>query len=820
MVRNLYVHPLATASWESLPAATVRLHSRSIWARPLANETGAPERRIIHVRAAFADTPMLLDSVTFPVGAGYHKCASGQEIDAALHARFWIPDSDSWSLVGEMIRDKESALSASTTIPLSSLKSTAFVTEIRQAATDRWWPGWNLAATGIELAGVAPAEWQPRREGNLHVGNLDLSHVPPGVQADHRNSEVRFTTPYLSVGFRLRSPAWSYFSVDGDGTGRHSRSLLQQPRSMDIVRSGVYPSGVYPVLRDQNADYLAQGPRFTSHTGDKAVGFLASDYTGTTTVRGNVVRYDVTIPSAGQHYSYEFTIELDRITVRLSRESAAPARAWSSSAWHVATDNRVTPSTVLGRLVEIGETGLISGDTLWHFPRYGTIALSTDTDDVLVRSDSVRALDTNTCELKIGEVPTEFGDYLLPAGKFTATVTMRVDTPSIATIAEEAPAAVSRMLNRHALTALPFRTDTATYSNNGASMHCTTTLSDISAIAERLDALPNGMHPMELVGVSLSRWLDGAPSYGSGSTSHGNHRLEDEYVHMAGNTLAAVGRYLTWSGNDAWFARHQTTIVQEIENMLARDVDDDGIVESTLRRGVSGEHQWSTSWADVISFGWKDAWANAVVFEAWHELAPALVRFGEAELADRVVAASTRLQESYLPTFFNESTGLVAGWRSADGELHDYGFSLVNGAACAGDLLPIGVASSIMGRLLGHWNDVGLKDLRNGIPLNLWRIPERDIGGVIFGLPMGSYQQGGCSHHGARVIVDALARAGFDAEADSLLTDLATTIADDSSFGGLGSGLDWRAWDGTPSGYEGQLAEGFSILASALRRYS
>jgi len=90
---------------------------------------------------------------------------------------------------------------------------------------------------------------------------------------------------------------------------------------------------------------------------------------------------------------------------------------------------------------------------------------------------------------------------------------------------------------------------------------------------------------------------------------------------------------------------------------------------------------------------------------------------------------------------------------------------------------------------------------------------------VVFGLPMGGYQQGGCSHHGARVVVDAFDRVGLTEHADELLEALAATIADDSSFGGLGSGIDWRMWDGTPSGYEGQLAEGFSVLASALRRY-
>ena len=49
---------------------------------------------------------------------------------------------------------------------------------------------------------------------------------------------------------------------------------------------------------------------------------------------------------------------------------------------------------------------------------------------------------------------------------------------------------------------------------------------------------------------------------------------------------------------------------------------------------------------------------------------------------------------------------------------------------------------------------------------------------------------------------------------------LASTVADDSSFGGIGSGLDWRLWDGTPSGYEGLLAEGFGFLAVAVERYA
>ncbi|MDO7881930.1 hypothetical protein [Antiquaquibacter soli] len=812
MSTNLFVHPLATSQWESLPAATTRIHTRSVWASRETGESTAPHQRIIHLRAIFSDAPMSLESVRVVPGAGYHKCASGQESDEVVDARVWEPAVHGWTQLGRVG-------GAGSSLDLGGAASRALVVEIRQASTDRWWPGWNLAATGLELIGEAPAEWQPRREGRLEVDDLDLSGLPDGVSAEHRGVEVRYRTPRLSVGFRLRSPAWSHLSVDDDGTGRTDRSLLQQPRSMDIVRSGVYPSGVYPVLRDQNAEYLAQGPRVTRADGDRPVGFLASDYEGVTTVRGNVVTYDVSVPSAGQRYRYRFTVLADRIELDLRRTAAEDYRAWTSSAWHIATDNRVTPSTAIGELVTTGETGLLRGDVLWHFPRFGTFEISSDSPDLLMRSDSVRALDTNTLEFKLGETPTPFGDYLLPAGDYRARIVFAARTPRLASVAPDAPAPVRRMLDRHALTALPFRADTATYSNNGASMHCTTTLNDISAIATGLGDLLPGVSPLGLVGASLSRWLDGAPSYGSGSTSHGPHRLEDEYVHMAANTLVAVGRYLGATNDSAWFARHRDRVLAEIEDMLARDVDGDGLVESTIRLGNSGEHQWSTAWSDVISFGWKDAWANAVLFEAWTELAPVLRDRGEQALSDRVSEAARRIQEAYLPAFYSETTGLIAGWRSRDGELHDYGFSLVNGAACSTELLPADIARAIMTRLREHWDAVGVPDLRNGVPLNLWRIPESDIGGVVFGLPMGGYQQGGCSHHGARVIVDAFDRVGMRAEADELLVALATSIADDSSFGGLGSGVDWRMWDGTPSGYEGQLAEGFSVLASALRRF-
>ena len=84
---------------------------------------------------------------------------------------------------------------------------------------------------------------------------------------------------------------------------------------------------------------------------------------------------------------------------------------------------------------------------------------------------------------------------------------------------------------------------------------------------------------------------------------------------------------------------------------------------------------------------------------------------------------------------------------------------------------------------------MGYTDLANGIPINLHPIAEADLGGVVFGLPIGGYLQGGATHHRTGGFVQALYDVGMTAEGDRVLEALASTVADDSSFGGIGSGL-------------------------------
>jgi hypothetical protein len=811
MTRNLLDHPLGGPDWEVVPASPVRTYGRALW------RADGPDRRIVHGRAVQGVSgPLRVERIGLRRGVGYHKCASAQEYDAPASVRLLaardgaLVEVDAWELPAEP--GPEQIVWRET-----SVESELLLAVIERSFIDDAWPSWNLARTGLVLDGEATTPWQ-RPDFALLETRGDVGQAPAqGVRAVRTHDEVRFTTDAYAIGFRLRSPTLSFLAVDADGSGRTDRDLLQRSRSMDIVRSGLYPAGVYPVLRDPQAAYLAQGPRLTRLDGLEPVGFLGFSVRGSITLDGQRVIHDLALGATGIRYLATWTMRADAIELEIQRSGHEAFDAWISSAWHIATDNRVAASTLLGELVPTGETGLVRGPATWHFPGHGSFVIETS-DEVLLRGDSVRPLDTNTLELKIDEVPGPDGTYRLGSSGDRHHLRFEARTPRLVATRPGTPSPVARALDRHLVTALTFRADTATFSNNGASMHCAGSLNPLGDVVAAAPWARDGIDPVRALAWSIERWLAGAPGYGSGNSSRGDFSIADEYLMLGADALYGLGRLLALVEED-WLAAHEARIDAALGAMRARDVDGDGLIESRLRQGISGEHQWSTTWADVVSFGWKDAWSNAVLYGALRSIAGGLARFGRRDGANRLEAWADQLRASYVPMFLNEATGWIAGWRSPDGTLHDHGYPFINGDAIANGLVETDLARSIMARLWAAFEEVGYRDFANGIPINLRPIPEFDLGGVVFGLPLGGYLQGGATHHRAGGFVRALYRVGMTVEADAVLDGLAASVADDTAFGGIGSGVDWRLWDGTPSGYEGLLAEGFGFLAVALERH-
>jgi GH15 family glucan-1,4-alpha-glucosidase len=176
-----------------------------------------------------------------------------------------------------------------------------------------------------------------------------------------------------------------------------------------------------------------------------------------------------------------------------------------------------------------------------------------------------------------------------------------------------------------------------------------------------------------------------------------------------------------------------------------------------------------------------------------------------------------KIREAYLPNFFNPETGIIAGWRDAEGKLHDYWFTFVNGIAITQGLVPDDMANGIVDRIEAKMKEVGFDRFDLGLPGPLVPIRKNDYGAVGLGHPEKEdgtdawqvFENGGATACFAGYYVQALYKLGRREEAERILWPMMKTYADGGFQNGVGHGGEWRRWDGTPSGYEGMLADAY-----------
>jgi hypothetical protein len=770
---------------------------RAIWTAPFDGEEGAPAKRIIHARILQLHTPARLKRLGLRRAFGYHKCGSRQDLDWVTAFRVLIWNGKEWAVT----RSEKSVSAPSedmTWFDLRGVETSAVLIEARRCGIDNWWTSWNLASGAFVLDGEPLGGVAPRNEKALKIEMGSIDSLPKGVSAYRDAGEVRFRSRFLEVGFRLNRTGFSYLAVDEEGEGNTGSSVLKlQPgafyQGLHVSRVGAVPA---------------------------AASVLRYDVQGTTRIDGNSITYDVVVAGTGQRYFLKWIILEDRILLHAERFADREIRAWRSSAWMIGLNCLVSTAHVLGKIVRQGETGTMNLPTLLHFPRFGTLKITASGNDALWRSDSHRPQNMVTSELKLGEVPQPEGDYLLPVGHFVTDLEMRVEQIST-TIGENAPALVAQAVKRTSLTALTYRADTGTLSNNGNSVHCPICMDNWSAITTKMDPILPNLTPADLLRDSLERWLDGGPGYASGPLLLDGkvHEAEDEYLMTGTAGLLGLAEFLEHSGTSEWVKSHQIQIRRKIEQMRLRDLDNDGLVESKYRTGVSGSGQWSTVWYDVISFGWKDSWTNALLYSALKKLSSVLPTLGQADMIRGLSGWAETIKKNYYSAFFNSETGWLAGWRCSDNKLHDYGFLAVNGAAVCAGLLNERGARQIIEKLWNETKRVKIPDARFGLPISLWPIPDKDLADIMQGYSHGFYGNGACTHSQARHFVDALYLVGMKEEADGLLERLCSSLADGLVYGASKSGVDARYWDGWPCGYEGLLTDQFGILASVFKRY-
>ncbi len=476
-------------------------------------------------------------------------------------------------------------------------------------------------------------------------------------------------------------------------------------------------------------------------------------------------------------------------------------------------------ATLLGLLTDYGTMRL---PALLHFPHRGTFRITAATDRITLDYDASRNGDkfvrvsfpaANAGQKQI-DYQLEVVDIYPDAGRAGIEGDPRYDG-----------------YRRDFLSVLQLNPRRRVLANNSASDACAFTVFEYSMMAVHMPPLAEDLSANDILRQSLDRYVGEMKGYGMiGYDDQPN--LKFAFLDTYPSLVMATSDYVQATGDVAWLKRNYSVIKSWADKMIEFDLDNDGLMEYPVS-GDSGS--WTerltvrpSNWWDTIGFAHKDAYSNALAYKAFQRMA------GLSRMADLAADSmlydhrAEQLKAVYYPTFYNPATGVLAGWKSADGKLHDYYFLFVSGVAVTYGLVSNRQGNEIWDKLMTKMKEVGYDRFDLGLPGNLIPVRREDyvdhnkrFGGAT--KADGSdgfqiYENGGATACYAYFTIQALRKLGRNKEADAILFPMLKSF-EDGGFQGRGhSGLtyDWTAWDGTPYGYEGLLVDGYLTLLAAM----
>lgn len=771
---------------------------KSLWVTPTTEEKEAPKKRIIHAKTVRFSGIGKNIRIGFCQGEGYYKCGSDRNIDAVADADIYIEKQGKFELYESVRGINPGKECIWYSVPM---KTTAVCIAVRRSKVDEWWPCYNITRGGIVVE--AEEEVLPVSQRNLlKVTHIDIESNEDvcGVTKEENSIVASWKTPFYKIGLRKKSAGLYSFSCDGTGEGNTHTELAKRATMMF----------------DDNGDYIAQGPLLYPLGMGDCCNLYSIPLLGSTEISDNSLCYNLRHEESGLSWKMSFTMLTDRIKIKVEGDAERESHWAIFSLLRLSFESKATPPTLLAAPERNGETGLVtfkSGNkAILHFPRFGSIMCTGN--NLGLRMTSVRDTNANVLDLVLPDLDLPNGSSRLPGGHFEGELELSFKVPLPRKVRDDAPEVIRRAVEMFELTALPFRMDTSTFSNNGNSMGapiCMDVWTDICA------AIGDGGFPKvsPMLRNTLELWLLGAPAYASGRSSDRTHFYEEEYIMTYSAAFVGMGGWLTSYADKEWFCEYRDIMVEKLQQALRRADENDGIIVSPYRRGVSGEAQWSTAWYDVISYGWKDALSNVILYRGLLLLEKGFERFGDLEIATVCKEWSAKIKQHYWDTFRTEN-GWVAGWRCANDEIHDYGFLAVNGMAAKYGLIPENEAKNAIEKLWNALLDAGFDSFEAGLPGNVYCIPKKDLAGPQQLYPFGGYQNAGVTLSQSCHFMRGMLSVGMEEQVRFVLEKIAEGLCSGICVGGVGSGVDWQTWDGVASGYEGYLCDQMGVMALML----
>lgn len=468
-------------------------------------------------------------------------------------------------------------------------------------------------------------------------------------------------------------------------------------------------------------------------------------------------------------------------------------------------------ATLLGR---ISDSGPIQLPAVLHFPAHGTMRITTETLGAAVDYDATRGGDNQV-------------HVTLPSGGRSHRLEVIAIYPDFPGVSD------SRYdgYRRDFLSMFQLNPRRRCLANNSASDACAFTVFEYAMMAAPLPPLAPGLSALDLIRQTLDRYIGEMKGYGMiGYQS--DPRLKFDFLDTYPSLVIAASIYMRTSGDTVWARRNYSIIKTWADKLIEFDHDGDGLMEYPLS-GNSGS--WTddlsylpSNWWDTIGFGHKDAYSNALAYKAFQDMAELSLAAGFPKDATLFESRARKLKGTYYGTFYNPATGVLAGWKSADGKLHDYYFLFVNGMAVTYELVSLEQGNRIWDKLLAKIDEAGYRRFDLGLPGNLipvrredyashskrWGYSDRPDGSDGFQI----YENGGATACYAYYTIRAMQMLGRQKEADAILYPMLEGF-ESGRFQGRGPNgrtYDWTDWKGSPNGYEGLLVDNYLTLLAAI----
>jgi len=208
---------------------------------------------------------------------------------------------------------------------------------------------------------------------------------------------------------------------------------------------------------------------------------------------------------------------------------------------------------------------------------------------------------------------------------------------------------------------------------------------------------------------------------------YGGHRLGKRGMFYESNAsmLCFFADYVKRSGDVSLYPR----IKVWADYLERHTTDSPRLFRTPGSTGVPGPGKggYVSNWFDTHCFGGWDGYANALYYAALVDLAKIAELADDPESAARYAELAVAVKEAFNEALWNPKTGRYAGWRDAEGNLHDAFYTFVNLLACYWGIADPERAKGIIEAIDEKVAALGYKG--HSLPCNLEPVPEADYCG-------------------------------------------------------------------------------------------